>query len=96
MFYFIIFIFHFSLCLVYSLYFLCCVDSWDTKDLPEKLWGYNAGFSCKSFSKLHNDWKEMQRALLDNNEDSYVCIICIISNVFFYGGCTCSNSILLY
>lgn len=39
-------------------------------DLPEKLWGYNAGFSCKSFSKLHNDWKEMQRALLDNNEES--------------------------
>lgn len=39
------------------------------QDLPGELFGFNAGFSCKSFSKLHPDWQAMKRAMQDDNNE---------------------------
>lgn len=40
------------------------------QELPQELWGLNAGFSCKSFSRMHNNYAQFQRAMLEQNEDS--------------------------
>lgn len=42
------------------------------KDLPDEddLFGLNGGFSCKSFSKMHESYSLFQTALHDDNEDS--------------------------
>ena len=38
------------------------------KVLPKKLWFFNGGFSCKSFSKLHPEAKKMLSAMKDDNQ----------------------------
>ena len=42
------------------------------KDLPaeDDLFGLNGGFSCKSFSKMHESYSTFMTALHDDNEDS--------------------------
>ena len=41
-----------------------------TKALPDGIWGFNGGFSCKSFSKLHPDWTALQRAIFEDMDDA--------------------------
>ena len=36
-----------------------------------KLLLFNAGFSCKSFSKLHKDYKNLLQAIYEGNEDRH-------------------------
>ena len=45
------------------------------QDLPPEVFGFNAGFSCKSFSKLHGEWKKFKSAMLDNNEDATLLLL---------------------
>lgn len=45
---------------------------YSVSDLPSELFGFNGGFSCKSFSRLHNDWQQLQRAMHDENMDSWI------------------------
>ena len=40
-----------------------------TEDLPAQLWFFNGGFSCRSFSRLHPDAKNMKTAMKDDNQD---------------------------
>lgn len=37
--------------------------------MPDSLTCFNGGFSCKSFSKLNNDYEAFKRALADQMED---------------------------
>lgn len=50
------------------------------------MWGFNGGFSCKSFSKLHNDWQSLRRAILEDNEEA--------SSVATFKACTAAISTL--
>ena len=43
-----------------------------TKELTDTLWGFNGGFSCKSFSKLHPDWVGLQRAIFEDLDATWV------------------------
>ena len=51
------------------------VDGEVLAQAPE-LFGFNAGFSCKSFSRLHNDWASFQTAMKDENKD------CVVASLF--------------
>ena len=42
-----------------------------TKDLPDDLWGFNGGFSCKSFSKLHPEYQLLKKAVFEDNDDPW-------------------------
>ena len=48
-----------------------------TKALTDFLWGFNGGFSCKSFSKLHPDWTALQRAIFEDMDATWL--------YFFFG-----------
>lgn len=60
--------------LLYYTYVYCFQRSIEldshTEDLPGELFGFNAGFSCKSFSKLHPDWQSMKRAMQEDNDEA--------------------------
>ena len=40
------------------------------EDLPAALFALGAGFSCKSFSKMHKDFQEFLTAMADNSDES--------------------------
>ena len=40
----------------------------ETQDLPHRLWLFNGGFSCKSFSRLNTDNKALKHAMAEGNE----------------------------
>ena len=41
-----------------------------TKELPSELFVLGAGFSCKSYSKLHKDFPKFQSAMANDDEDT--------------------------
>lgn len=63
----------------------CFLDVSISKDLPTSLWGFNGGFSCKSLSKLNNDYKALMKALSEDMEDhpigTIVFVVYICKNI---------------
>ena len=45
------------------------------QDLPAALFALGAGFSCKSFSKMHKDFQEFLTAMADNSDESQSTVI---------------------
>ena len=53
------------------------------QDLPDLLHGFNGGFSCKSFSKMHPNFQSLQHAMLNDDEDTAAILFQYVFVSFF-------------